>query len=245
MQGTSVNKLASAGALVDDTVPTTANGVPSTSTTADAGKEEATSSHAVPEQRVMLLQALLSIGDLPHALYFLGRYPWLAQTHTGIADLVMLIVAHALEPLYRSNIVPPFQLEEDEFDWEAAAPESTKVEKAVAVTLLNPPPPSTPVKTFEFCYPDWTADLEEWSSVEELFTKGLRWLSLVRGLAARDTPTIVKICRMGAAHFAALQKEKELGVGLLKGPKTSERSSQIQVMFSNVVVVWANETAHR
>jgi len=235
MQGTTTNKLASAGALVDDTAMPTANGATSSTPSTDVSKDDVLPARPVPEQRILLLQALLSIGDLPHALYFLGRYPWLAQTHTTVADLIMLIVAHALEPLYRSVVAESPQSATSDFDWEAAAPEVINSEKPTTVTLLNPPPPNSPSRNFQFFYPSWAAGLEEWSSVDELFTKGLRWLGLVRGLAARDSATMVKICRMGAAHFAALRKEKENQMQLPKGVRTSQQLGQSQVCSVTLV----------
>ncbi|OCF36409.1 hypothetical protein I316_01658 [Kwoniella heveanensis BCC8398] len=161
------------------------------------------------EQRIQLLQALLAIGDLPSSLYFLSRFPWIAQSHTAIADLILKTFAYALEDLYRSYAGVPHEYIGEDLGLSVPSPAVLDVEKEVIPTLHRPPPPETSIKRFEFFYPDWADNLEVWSSLEEIHTKGLRWLTLVRGLGGRDAAIMVKLCRIGAVYFASLRKEKE------------------------------------
>ena len=208
--------------LVDDEPPTSA-----ASKADDAGPPP----KAPPEQRILLLQALLAIGDLPSSMFFLARFPWVAQSHPPIADLIMRIVAFALEDVYRSVVVRQFgDVGEDELDFTAQAPFfGTRSEREIVSTILAPAPPTTPSKEFEFFYSDWANSLERWSSSRDIFDKGLRWLSLVRGLAGRDIPVMVKICRIGAAEFAALRKVKELEQGLQHDAKTKDEIRLVEV----------------
>ncbi|RSH93955.1 hypothetical protein EHS25_006608 [Saitozyma podzolica] len=182
-----------------------------------------------PEQRIQLLHALLSLGDLPAAEYLLARFPWVAQSHPAISDLIMQIVAGALENVYRAFAAQSLQgSEEGEFDLLAPAPTLRLTNKEVVSTLYNPPPPETPTKRFEFFYPHWRETMEIWETPEDIRVKGLRWLQLTRGLAARSLEVMVKICRLGAAHFAALRKEKEAGLGFTHGAKTKDELRSVE-----------------
>jgi THO complex subunit 2 len=186
-----------------------------------------------PEQRIQLLHALLSLGDLPAAEYLLARFPWVAQSHPAISDLIMQIVAGALENVYRAFAAQSLQgSEEGEFDLLAPAPTLRLTNKEVVSTLYNPPPPETPTKRFEFFYPHWRETMEIWETPEDIRVKGLRWLQLTRGLAARSLEVMVKICRLGAAHFAALRKEKEAGLGFTHGAKTKDELRSVEVSDS-------------
>ncbi|WWC89783.1 uncharacterized protein L201_004709 [Kwoniella dendrophila CBS 6074] len=162
-----------------------------------------------PEQRIQLAQALLAIGDLPSALYFLSRFPWIAQSHTSIADLILRTVAFALESLYRLYMPPTTDVEGEDLEMTVIAPSVSSLLKELVPTLHSPPPPETSSKRFEFFYPDWQESMESWSGLEDIHSKGLRWLSLIRGLGGRNASIMVKICRIGVAYFASLRKEKE------------------------------------
>nr|XP_018263621.1 uncharacterized protein I303_03491 [Kwoniella dejecticola CBS 10117]OBR85779.1 hypothetical protein I303_03491 [Kwoniella dejecticola CBS 10117] len=187
--------------LLDDDPP-----ADSSSTQAEAGGPPP---KPPPEQRIQLAQALLAIGDLPAALYFLSKFPWIAQSHIAIADIILRNIDFALEELYRSVTLPTVDNDGDDLDVGASAPTSAPTSKDLTPTLHSPPPPDTNLKRFIFFYPGWRDNMEKWTSVEEINDKGLRWLSLIRGLGGRDASIMVRICRIGVAHFAALKKEKE------------------------------------
>ena len=182
-----------------------------------------------PEQRIMLLQALLSIGDMPSAMVILSRFPWLAQSHPAIADLIMRNVGYALEHLYESIKLEP-TCEEGESDGVLPLPgyPTTKNQQSTP-TYLYPPPPDTAKERYEFFYPDWMDELEQWKSSDELLSFGLRWLALLRGTAGRQVDVMVKICRVAAAHFAALRRQKEVGSGLHTGVKTKAEIQSVEV----------------
>ncbi|WWD09899.1 hypothetical protein V865_008028 [Kwoniella europaea PYCC6329] len=167
-----------------------------------------------PEQRIHLAQALLAIGDLPSALYFLARFPWIAQSHTAIADLILRTVSYALKDLYRSYTSPTVDNEGEDLDMTANAPNAPPNTKELIPTLHSPPPPETSLKRFEFFYHDWREQMEVWTTIDDIHSKGLRWLSLIRGLGGRDASIMVKICRIGVAYFAELKKEKEASLDL-------------------------------
>ena len=184
-----------------------------------------------PEQRILLLQALLAIGDVPASLLLLGKFPWIAQSHPLIADLIMRIIAHAIEKVYRAvSAVGIDSLASSDQDTDGPPPQHQAIaSKDVVPTLLAPCPPATQSKIFEFFYPDWREGLEQWTSPHQVLVEGLRWLALVRGLAGRTVEVMVKICRIGAAHYADLRKLKEVEIGLPHGARSKDEIRMVEV----------------
>jgi len=216
------NALAMAAALVDDDAPDTKPKEESKEAAKETAPERPPS-----EQIPMLVQALLSIGSIPLAQSFLARYPWLAQSHPAITDMILLIVSRALEPAYQTC----YRLDtiDDDFVWDAPGPSHMAPEGLpIIVSLWNPPPVATPSHAIDFFYPDWDEQLEEWHSLDEVFEKSYRWLGLVRGATARSPDTCVKLCRMATAYFEGFQKEKE-ALNPVQGVRTSRQLRAIQV----------------
>ncbi|WVQ78452.1 hypothetical protein IAT38_000538 [Cryptococcus sp. DSM 104549] len=182
--------------LVDDDAPAPSSGP---NGTVEAAPEP---TKPPPHQRIQLTHALLSLGDKASAEFMLGRYPWIAQSSTAVADLIIRLVEEAVEPVYEAT------REEDKYDLEAVLPVVETPPRQVVYTLISPVPPQTATTTFVFFYPGWDENREQWSSWEEIHEKGLRWLSLIRGLGGRRAKLMVKLCRIGVAHFARLKTEK-------------------------------------
>lgn len=201
--------------LVDDDQP-------SSSSTKDA-EPSGPPAKPPPEQRIQLLQALLSLGEIASAQYFLAKYPWTAQSHPAIADLILRLIATALEDLFREQ-VPGFDAFDDSLDVI-----ETSGGKEVVPTLYAPSPPETSTKVFKFFYPDWRNDAEKWTTWQDVHDKGLRWFSLVRGMGGRAGSVMAKICRIGSKHFAALKTSKEAKFGISHGTTKRDEIRQVEV----------------
>jgi hypothetical protein len=98
-----MNALMMAGAL--DGRPAAASTAPTTPTKAAAATEAAT--RDPPNQKAALAAALLSIGDLDHALFIISRYPYLVGLSFSaspqlIADELLRIADYLIEPAYRA-----------------------------------------------------------------------------------------------------------------------------------------------
>lgn len=206
---------------------------PAASTTKDA-EAGGSAPKPPPEQRIYLTQALLAIGDLSNSLFLLGKFPWMAQSHVTIADLILRLIGYALGDVYQESMERKYggQDEEDVEYGEAGPSSFNKVTQEVVPTLLAPQPPSTASKVFEFFYPEWSDGQEKWTSVEDIHDKGLRLLSLVRGVGARSVDVMVKICRIGTTHFAMLRSQKAADLGLTKGAKSREDHNALYVRVS-------------
>lgn len=196
---------------------------PSTAAAKDA---EATGPPAKPppEQRIQLLQALLSLGDVASAQYFLAKYPWAAQSHSDIADLILRHVATALEDVFRED-VPGFESVDPAY----AESEEVKPTKEVIPTLFAPSPPETSTKVFKFFYPGWREGTEKWSSWQDVHDKGMRWFSLLRGMGGRAGAVMAKICRIGTKHFATLKAQKEIELDISPGSAEREDQRRLEV----------------
>mgnify|MGYP002718837577 CR=1 FL=1 len=210
----STNKLALAGALVDDDAPVNSD-------TAAEGQQNAAPPRPPPEHRIVLLQALLAIGDMQHASYLISRYPWVIQTHASIADLIMRNVNYALEPVYHS-VENPHTL---------AAPTGVSREDIPVVqTLWVPSPPDTLEKRYRFFYPAWNAQQKQWHTIDELVKDAWPILGQVRSMAIRNNQAVIRICRIGARYFESLRKERKEALGFGKhDPKDRKHLEQLEV----------------
>lgn len=167
-----------------------------------------TSSDFSSQQRVQLAEALLAIGHLPGALYFLGQYPWLAQHSPKIADLIIRMIEAGIGQVTsrlsgnRHNTYNPLS--------ELSSTLRETPLQEIVPSLAYPVPPSTPTTKFTFFYPDWHSSMERWSGIGDITSKGLRWLSLLGGIAGKYVNTMAKLSQIGAQHFEALREEKAL-----------------------------------
>ena len=209
-----MNKLALAGALVDDDAPTGAEN-------AENGQTNAAPPKSPPEHRILLLQALLAIGDVKHASYLISRYPWIVQMHAQIADLVMRNVNYALEPIYESITDPRI----------LSAPKGpSKADVPVTNTLWVPSPPDSLEMSYRFFYPDWVGQQSQWHSIEDVIKNAWPILERVRSMAIRNSQAVVRLCRIGASYFDDLRKRKKESLGYGKNdPKERQKLEQLQV----------------
>jgi THO complex subunit 2 len=157
------------------------------------------------------------------AQYFLAKYPWTAQSHPAISDLILRLIATALEDVFREE-VPGFDIVDESLDHV-----EIDSEKEVVPTLYAPSPPETSTKVFKFFYPDWRNDAEKWNSWQDIHDKGLRWFSLVRGMGGRAGSVMAKICRIGTKHFVALRASKEAEFGISHGTTKRDELRQVEV----------------
>ncbi|PWN43379.1 hypothetical protein IE81DRAFT_329522 [Ceraceosorus guamensis] len=94
---TKANALTMAAALIEDGLhrPGGAGGAE----TEQIRQAEATASAKEPPNQVGgLLRALLAVGGLRHAVFILGRHPWLCSSLDGVAELYARLLRRVLEP---------------------------------------------------------------------------------------------------------------------------------------------------
>lgn len=94
------NALANAGALVDDDAPIRASTSKSTASTSASTTKPTV--RDLPNQKLSLLRALLTIGDIKRSLFIIAQYPYLVSVYPDIADLLNRLLAESIKPAYDS-----------------------------------------------------------------------------------------------------------------------------------------------
>ncbi|KAK8221219.1 tho2 protein [Phyllosticta capitalensis] len=116
--GGTLNALATAGALADDTAPLPLGASRlrevETSRSASVKPEEKPGATPKPEeeekeklpepadQKIALLKSLLCIGAIPESLYILGKFPWLPDVHPDLPEYIHRILNHSISKVYES-----------------------------------------------------------------------------------------------------------------------------------------------
>lgn len=180
------------------------------------------------EQKIQLLQALLSIGEVDLALQLLARYPWVPAAYPNIGQLIIRNIDYCIDPVYqRFTKLPGY-----------SAPPVRQFEKIVP-TLVCPQPPATATTEHRFFYPNWSDDMVRWESIEDLNSKGEHWLRLLSGLGGRGTGTMTKICRIMKVHFDDLRDAKIKALGLEESTLTRQQKLELRATEQEIAP-WSN-----
>ncbi|GAA5893597.1 hypothetical protein JCM8208_000838 [Rhodotorula glutinis] len=223
------NALAMAGALVDDEAPAAkppAAGASSSSSAASSSTAAAAAAAASaapardpPNQRLGLLEALLSIGDSTHAFFILSTFPFLARVFPRVADLVNRLVAASIAPAYDplspSSGNGPAAQYAAEFTAPRNRPSASSSGTKAPSAVLPPPQQQQPTLTgsafpnaqrgtWTFFFPRWTERVPRAQGPEgvvELLEKV--YLPFVGIHVARDFATFTKIVRVAVADLGS------------------------------------------
>lgn len=111
-QGAEPNALLTAGALSDDTLPSSSKPRESATTNADSNQPEANAAkedgQSLPEpkeaHKADLVTHLLVVGAIPEALFILGRFPWLPEAYPDeIYPAVNRILLHSISKVFEDS----------------------------------------------------------------------------------------------------------------------------------------------
>ena len=72
-------------------------------------KEEVVEKEA-PNQKLGLLNALLSVGALRPAISILSKFSWMVDAYPELADLMLRVLKHSITPLFDSHSRPRTRL---------------------------------------------------------------------------------------------------------------------------------------
>ncbi|SCV72147.1 BQ2448_4841 [Microbotryum intermedium] len=206
------NALAMAGALVDDDAPT-AKPTMSTASNAngDAAAAAAKPGHVLPNQRLGLIKAMLSLGDLAHALFVLSQYPALVFANLEVAALLNRLVVVSLTPAF--DAIDSLSLKTDA-SRRAELKAPRRVFESSTKTLVPPPPKGRvltsraiplpiPNKEQFFFFPDWQTRLPKCGDAEEvLVVLEKTFAPLLGPFLALDLPAYSRICRIIKQDFS-------------------------------------------
>ena len=196
------NALANAAALADDDVPAKPSGSTSKLDPNASAFANAAPKRDLPNQKVALLRSILASGDLKHALYIIGQFPFLVQVYPDIADLLSRLLSESIQPAYNAISVAT-QTAEYALDFKIARPSYSSTSKGP----VKPSRPSLFIsarafpklesgRIYIFFFAEWKDRLpkcEEWEEVLEV----LEVLLPIIGMnVSSDFGLFTRICRI-------------------------------------------------
>jgi THO complex subunit 2 len=209
--GGGMNALMMAGALSDDTLPTLPKSREPEKSKAEAKELDKPKNDEVPErlepenQKIKLLQALLLIGDIPDALFMLGKFPWLIDLCPELLPYVFRILHHSLSKIV-SNLRP------------LADRDGLKQGKATAVELSSLPKGVLGVQAmlprkvlkwgkldsseveadYKFYWDEWNDNVPVCQTVDDVFSLCSSLLNIAGVRIGEDSELITQLARIGS-----------------------------------------------
>jgi THO complex subunit 2 len=173
--------------------------------TAAAEPKKSAETKDVPNQKVGLLSALLSVGALRPAFAILSKFPWLVDAHSEIADLVLRTLRHSLSGLYESQLVtkernPSFTQPRLRYGTSGVY---LPPPRRPLLTLWAPTPPSTATTDFVFFFPDWIRRVPVCSSLDDLMDVIEPMMRFIGLHISRDPLFLTKFLRLGRLHIVS------------------------------------------
>ncbi|KAH8667373.1 transcription factor/nuclear export subunit protein 2-domain-containing protein [Tricladium varicosporioides] len=215
--GGATNALMMAGALADDTLPN--NGrtreAPSTKSDTTPKAKEAEDEDKLSEpldQKVQLLNCLLTIGAIPEALFILGRFPWLTEAYPELLDLINRILLHSIKDVYdacRPIAAQNFQCPTKK----VADPDQSGMPKgdvrlaqiATRKQLRWPFPAKFDTNenlSYRFYWDEWADNIPLCQSVDDIFTLCSTFLNFSGVNIGKDAILLSKLARIGVKSLA-------------------------------------------
>lgn len=188
-----------AGALADDEIKPASTSTP---TAKEPAAPILSIAAELPTQKLGLLRALLSIGDVSHSLFILAQFPFLVPAYLDLADLLLRLLTESINPAY-ATISISRNMEEH-----AEEIRTTKNRYSLATkSLIKPAPPpevlsgraiprSDVNRNYVFFFAEWKDRLprcEGWEDSLEILEV---YLPLIGVFISRDFSLFTKICRI-------------------------------------------------
>ncbi|KAJ2984560.1 hypothetical protein NUW58_g5998 [Xylaria curta] len=215
-QGNIPNALLTAGALTDDTLPTTSKVRESSAAKADGKAQEASGQPqedetSLPEpkeaQKADLVSHLLVVGAIPEALFIIGRFPWLPEAYPDeIYPAINRILVHSISKVYEaSRPVTSFSttaaiVKPDPAQDQAGMPKGNLrlVEVSPIKVLRWPHADGTSKGTlYRFYLDEWSDNIPVCQTVDDVFTLCHTFLNISGVNIGRDPTLVKKIASIG------------------------------------------------
>ncbi|KAI0375719.1 hypothetical protein BV20DRAFT_1059341 [Pilatotrama ljubarskyi] len=157
----------------------------------------------VPNQKLGLLNALLSVGALRPAIAILSKFPWMVDAYPEVADLVLRVLKHSIGPLYDTTVTSKdktasFTKPRARYGAAGVVPAP---ERRPHLTLWAPTPPCTSTVDFVFFFPDWTRRVPVCVSYDDLIDVLEPLMRFIGLHVSRDPAFLTKFLRLGRQHM--------------------------------------------
>lgn len=168
------------------------------------GKKEEVVEKEAPNQKLRLLNALLSVGALRPAISILSKFPWMVDAYPELADLMIRVLKHSIVPLF--DTIAPQKDKTASFVKPRARYGATGLvsppERRPQLTLVAPTPPSTSTVEFVFFFPEWAHRIPMCSTYDDLIDVLEPLMRFVGLHVSRDASFLTKLLRVGRRHIA-------------------------------------------
>lgn len=159
-----------------------------------------------PNQKLGLLNALFSVGALRPAFAILSKFPWLVDSNSEIADLILRILTLSITPLFSAQFPP--REERSGFSRPKAryGPSGiiTVPERKPQLTLKAPTPLCTASVEFVFFFRPWADRVPMCHTFDDLSNVVEPILRFIGLHISRDTMFLTKFVRLGRQHLVSL-----------------------------------------
>ncbi|KAK9350976.1 transcription factor/nuclear export subunit protein 2-domain-containing protein [Lipomyces doorenjongii] len=205
--------LALAAPLADDTAPSTDR---NRDKQQPEKEEEQEKKNDLPLQKAQLVSSLLAVGAIWPALFILSKFPFLPGAFPDVADVLNIIISHAITPFYESirPFKPPINSTENV--------KKLPAEHARQLSLVTPKPASTrrvlsPLKrseradtAYRFFYDSWAIGIKQVETVDDLVCCSDLLIKYSGSFISRDSILFTKLCRIVNHFLNEYEKTKNL-----------------------------------
>ncbi|KUJ14203.1 uncharacterized protein LY89DRAFT_736250 [Mollisia scopiformis] len=211
------NALTRAGALTDDSVPTTRAREAAPAKAEPAAKlapevEDKDKLDEPSDQKVQLLTCLLTIGAIPEAMYILGRFPWLTEAYPDLVDLINRILHHSIDQVYRT-VQPTATLNKAfttkrvaDVDQSGMPKGQVRLTEVPSKKQLRWPFPekfdTNESTSYRFYWDEWADNVPVCQNVDDMFTLCDTFLNFVGPAVGKDAALLSKLARIGLKNLA-------------------------------------------
>jgi THO complex subunit 2 len=228
--GGAMNALMTAGALVDDTIPsggrhrepevnrgatTKVDSVPEKVAIPAIVEPKIEEKEELPEpadQKVQLLKSLLCIGAIPESLYIMGRFPWLVDAFPDLPEYIHRILHHSLSKVYEP-LRPLRDRPELREQHKVVDSDQSGVLKGQLRQIDQPPrkvlrwaqldkDDTNEGTDYRFYWDDWCDNVPLCQSVDDVFSLCSTLLNYSGVKIGQDPALLVKLARIGNHSLA-------------------------------------------
>ncbi|KAJ8122217.1 hypothetical protein ONZ43_g1530 [Nemania bipapillata] len=220
-QGSAPNALLMAGALTDDTLPTTSKARESNAVKVD-GKPQDTNGPtqedetSLPEpkeaQKADLVSHLLVVGAVPEALFIIGRFPWLPEAYPDeIYPAINRILIHSINRVYEASrpissvsITEPIVKPDPAQDQAGMPKGNLRLVEGSPIKVLRWPHADGTSKgiLYRFYLDEWSDNVPVCQTVDDVFTLCHTFLNISGVNIGRDPTLVKKIASIGVKSLA-------------------------------------------
>lgn len=174
-------------------------------TPAEAKKPEAIKE--MPNQRLGLLHALLSVGALRPAISIISKFPWMVDAFPELSDLMIRVLNYSINDIYESALtfkkdtMASFTKAKPRFGSSGLVPAA---ERKPHITLIAPKPPPTSAINFVFFFPEWTQYIPVCSTEDDLIDVLEPLMRFIGPQISRDHMFLTRFLRTGRPHITSI-----------------------------------------